>query len=86
MKRFSTAYTMIPLTEKDAEKLAPNGENSGFDARCYTVIGTAMDKRICFCLQVKKHRLEEYRARHASVNNGGSMSLPLLRRLSIRFD
>jgi L-rhamnose mutarotase len=26
-----------------------------------------MDKRICFCLQVKKHRLEEYRARHATV-------------------
>ena len=58
---------MIPLTPKDAEKFATNGENSRLDARCYTVIGAAMDKRICFCLQVKKHHLEEYRTRHATV-------------------
>lgn len=24
-------------------------------------------QRICFCLQVKQHRLEEYKARHAAV-------------------
>ena len=24
-------------------------------------------KRVCFCLQVKKHRLEEYKQRHESV-------------------
>ena len=28
---------------------------------------TVMNKRVCFCLQVKKDRLEEYRARHAAV-------------------
>lgn len=28
---------------------------------------TVMRKRVCFCLQVKKDRLEEYKARHASV-------------------
>ena len=26
-----------------------------------------MSKRVCFCLQVKKHRLEEYKARHETV-------------------
>jgi L-rhamnose mutarotase len=24
-------------------------------------------KRVCFCLQVKRHRLDEYKARHESV-------------------